>query len=100
MKLIILIAFSYLLIEFLNRKSNDSTDKTDGEKVINKGENVLKEEKDVTKESSYASRHTSTPEHEKAAEEIVVKNEKIAREAIRKEEARRDERENPSGDDN
>ena len=40
--------------------------------------------KAIKSESSYSSRHTSTPEHEKSAEEIVAKNEKIAREAIKR----------------
>ena len=42
----------------------------------------------VTKESSYSSRHTSTPSNEKSAEEIVTKNEKIIREAIKTEESK------------
>ncbi len=42
--------------------------------------------KDGTKaaknESSYSSRHASTPEHERGAEEIVTQNEKIIRETL------------------
>ena len=46
---------------------------------IEEGERVSK------KESAYVSRHKSTPEHEKDAEEIVLKNEKIARKSIKTE---------------
>ena len=42
----------------------------------------------VTEESSYSSRHASTPENEKGAEEIVTKNEKKIREAIKAEESK------------
>ena len=42
----------------------------------------------VTEESSYSSRHASTPEHEKGAEEIVTKNEKQIRDAIKTEESK------------
>ena len=48
-------------------------------------DNFKDEVKAVTDESSYSSRHTSTPENEKVAEEIVTKNEKKVREAIRTE---------------
>ena len=41
--------------------------------------------KAVKEESSYSSRHTSTPQDEKCAEEIVTKNEKKIREAIKAE---------------
>lgn len=44
--------------------------------------------KAVTEESAYSSRHTSTPENEKGAEEIVTKNEKKLREAIKTEESK------------
>ena len=37
--------------------------------------------KPVKNQSSYSSRHTSTPEHERGAQEIVVKHEKKVREA-------------------
>ncbi len=45
--------------------------------------------KTVTEESSYSSRHASTPENEKGAQEIVIKNEKKIREAIKTEESKR-----------
>ena len=41
--------------------------------------------KAIRRESSYSSRHASTPENEKAAEEIVTKNEKIIRETLKAE---------------
>ena len=41
------------------------------------------------KKSSYSSRHASTPEEEKGAEEIVTKNENKIREAIKTEESKR-----------
>ena len=43
------------------------------------GDNFKDEGKALRQETSYSSRHASTPEHEKSAEEIVTKNEKIAR---------------------
>ena len=49
------------------------------------GNNFKDVEKAVIQDSSYYSRHASTPEHEKGAEEIVTKNERIAREAIKTE---------------
>ncbi len=42
--------------------------------------------KAVTEESSYSSRHATTPEDEKGAEEIVTKNERKIREAIKNKE--------------
>ena len=44
-------------------------------------DNFKDETKSVQNESSYSSRHSSTPEHEKGAEEIVSKYEKKVREA-------------------
>ncbi len=49
-------------------------------------DNFKDEVKAVTIESSYSSRHTSTPDDEKGAEEIVTKNEKKIREALKNEE--------------
>ncbi len=40
-------------------------------------------------ESSYSSRHNSTPENEKGAKEVVTKNEKRIREAIKAEELKK-----------
>ena len=46
--------------------------------------NNFKDETTVVKnQSSYSSRHTSTPEDERGAEEIVTKNEKIIRETLK-----------------
>ena len=45
--------------------------------------------KGVKYESSYVSRHASTPDNEKGAEEIVTKNEKKVREAIKREESKK-----------
>ena len=42
-------------------------------------------EKTVAEVSAYSSRHTTTPEDEKDAEEIVTKNEKEIREAMKNE---------------
>ena len=46
----------------------------------------FKDETTVGKtDSSYSSRHASTPEHERGAQEIVTKNEKIIRETLKTE---------------
>ncbi len=51
-------------------------------------EKIEDKDKRVTKNSAYASRHCSTPEHEKAAESIVIENEKKAREAMKTEKSK------------
>ena len=43
------------------------------------GESVYKEESDWFETDTYASRHKSTPDHEKGAEEIVTMHEKMYR---------------------
>ena len=52
-------------------------------------DNFRNEPKAVKQESSYVSRHSSTPDHEKGAEEIVMKNEKKVREAMKMEESKK-----------
>ena len=52
-------------------------------------DNFKDEVKTITEKSSYSSRHASTPENEKAAEEIVTKNEMKVREAIKTEASKR-----------
>ena len=53
--------------------------------------NNFKDETTVVKnQSSYSSRHASTPENERCAEEIVTKNEKIIREALKDKGTRRE----------
>ena len=133
MKLIFLIAFGYLLIEFLNRKPKEAADTTGLKKAVNKAADTLHEVveetkealstpakksvvnvqsldtvlsgtsveksvvkepiegKEVTQEALYASRHKATPDYEKAAERIVTRHEKIAREAMNTEESAEDE---------
>ena len=48
-------------------------------------ENFRDRTKPDNNESSYSSRHASTPEHERGAQEIVTKNEKIIRETLKTE---------------
>ena len=49
-------------------------------------------ENDETQSSLYSSRHISTQEDEKGAEEIVTKNEKIIRETLKAEGTKREQR--------
>ena len=85
LKTIFLAISLYVLFKILKkRKTNKSVGKTDFSKEISTWKHD--EEKDIKQEPLYSSRHESTPSSEKAAEEIVTKHEKIAREAIKNEE--------------
>ena len=53
--------------------------------------NNFKDDTTVIKnQSSYSSRHASTPEHERGAEEIVTKNEKKIRETLKEKGTKRE----------
>ncbi len=52
---------------------------------VNPTEKTLKEEKGNTQTSTYSSRHSTTPEHEKSAQQIVLQNERIVRETMKTE---------------
>jgi len=51
MKLIFLVAFVYLLIEFFNRKDQDATNKNDFEKAFDKAANTIDEVVEETKDA-------------------------------------------------
>ena len=59
------------------------------ELLISIADNFKDESKMDREESSYSSRHASTPENEKDAKEIVTKNERKIREAIKAEESKK-----------
>ena len=80
LKIIFLAISLYLLFKiFKKRKTKKSVGKTDFSKAISNWKHD--EGKDIKQEPlySYSSRHESTPNSEKAAEEIVTKHEKITR---------------------
>ena len=84
-KIIFLAIALYVLFKILKkRKTNKSMRKADFSNAISTWKHD--EGKDIKQEPLYSSRHESTPSSEKAAEEIVTKHEKIAREAIKNEE--------------
>ena len=85
LKIIFLAISIYVLFRILKkRKTKKRLGKLDLSKEISNWKH--NGEKDIEQETLYSSRHESTPSSEKAAEEIVIKHEKAAREALKNEE--------------
>ncbi len=85
LKIIFLAIAIYLLFMILKkRKTKKPVRELDLSKEISNWRYDGK--KGIKQEPLYSSRHESTPNREKAAEEIVTKHEKIIREAMKNEE--------------